>query len=141
MNDNRGDRWDWTTVLAMIVAILVVLMLTFELWIGHPVSMDNPACLVSVVMRAASDEMKQNHEQHQDNEAKHRERPQRIASTGRAGGNAARSVSGFTRDPEGASAPGERHTATIRRQAQGLVYAQCCRDQQQHQRKNRVEQR
>ncbi|HEY1303857.1 MAG TPA: hypothetical protein VGF24_09940 [Vicinamibacterales bacterium] len=36
LNDEREQKWDWSSVLLIVLAILVILVLTFELWVPHP---------------------------------------------------------------------------------------------------------
>ena len=36
IRDTDGDRWDWSTVITIALAITVFLVLTFELWVPHP---------------------------------------------------------------------------------------------------------
>lgn len=38
--DRAGDRWDFSTVLLVIVILLILFALTFELWIPHPMHHD-----------------------------------------------------------------------------------------------------
>ena len=38
--DDDGFRWDWTTVMVILVLLVVLFALTFELWIPHPMHND-----------------------------------------------------------------------------------------------------
>ena len=35
INDTDGDRWDWSTVVTVVLGITVLLVLTLELWVSH----------------------------------------------------------------------------------------------------------
>ena len=36
ITDTDGDRWDWSTVVTIVLGITVLLVLTLELWASHP---------------------------------------------------------------------------------------------------------
>jgi len=36
LKDDPDQNWDWSSVLLIVLAILVILVLTFELWVPHP---------------------------------------------------------------------------------------------------------
>ncbi|HXH23749.1 MAG TPA: hypothetical protein VNI78_00785 [Vicinamibacterales bacterium] len=37
MNTPTGQepRWDWTTMLVIVLAVIILLVVTFELWVPH----------------------------------------------------------------------------------------------------------